>query len=424
MTALLVVAALLFAYSVVSRRLATTPLTAPMIFVAAGVILGPDGTDTVHGAIPTEAFRLVLEAALVLVLFTDAASLSGFSRQEDRIPSRLLGFGLPLSIALGWLVAKIVFPSMPLWEAALLGAVLAPTDAALGAAVISNARVPRLIRDALNVESGLNDGLALPFVTIFMALAAEQLHGGGVNVAEVATKSLVLSPILGVAIGALGARALRRATTSGWAADGWAEVAVVAIAFAAYAATVDVGGSGFIGAWVAGFVAGRVGARSVRERTRLAEVIGVLLATAGFFGFGVLFVGPELSRFSWSTVAYALLSVTAVRFMPVVISLVGSGLRRQTVAYIGWFGPRGLATIVFVLLAIDEGARTDAFVLAATTTVVLSVYLHGASSVVGSNAYARWFERAVEDDPVMLEAAVGEERVLRRRVRAPGSDAP
>src|SRR5262245_22745017 len=190
MTTVFVVALLLLGYAAVSGRLAKTPLTGPMLFVAAGVLLGPDALDVAHGATSDEAFRLILEGALVVVLFTDAASLSGFSRVEDRIPVRLLGIGMPLTIALGWLVAKLLFPSMPLWEAALLGAVLAPTDAALGAAVIANPRVPRLIRDALNVESGLNDGLALPFATVFMALAAQELHGPGpIGIPEIVARS-------------------------------------------------------------------------------------------------------------------------------------------------------------------------------------------------------------------------------------------
>jgi sodium/hydrogen antiporter len=424
MRALLIVAVLLFAYALVSRRLSSTPLTAPMIFVALGVLLGPDGTDTINGTAAVEGFRLVLEAALALVLFTDAASLSDFSRAEDRVPFRLLSLGLPLSIAFGWLTAKLVFPSMPLWEAALLGAILAPTDAALGAAVISNRRVPRLIRDALNVESGLNDGLALPFVTIFMALAAEELHTGDMSVVQVIVRSLVLSPLLGVAIGGIGALALRRATTSGWATAGWAQVAVVAIAFAAYSATVSAEGSGFIGAWVAGFIAGKIGARSIGDHTELADEVGSLLGTIAFLAFGVLFVGPSVSHLGWSTVGYAVLSLTVVRSIPVAVSLAGTGLRRETVAYIAWFGPRGLASIVFLLLAIESGVRTEAFVVAVTVTVLASIYLHGASALAGSARYATWFAGAVEADPSIPEAAAGVGRVLRHRVRSAGAIEP
>jgi len=425
MTTVFVVALLLLGYAAVSGRLARTPLTGPMLFVAAGVLLGPDGLDVVHGATSVEAFRLILEGALVVVLFTDAASLSGLSRAEDRIPVRLLGIGMPLSIAFGWLVAKLVFPSMPLWEAALLGAVLAPTDAALGAAVIGNPRVPRLIRGALNVESGLNDGLALPFATVFMALAAEELHGPGpIGIPEIVARSLVLSPVLGLAIGAAGAWVIRRSTTAGWVSETWAAIGVGAIPLAAYAATVSLEGSGFIAAWVAGFVAGSVGGRAIRERTGLTEDVGALLATVGFFSFGVLFVGPNLGHLGWAAVGYAVLSLTVVRLLPVAAALAGSGVRRPTVWYVGWFGPRGLASIVFMLLAIEEGARTDAFVVAVTATVTLSVLVHGATAAAGSERYARWFERASAEYPVLVEGAAGRERPPRRRVvgRGPARD--
>ncbi len=415
-TSLLVVAVLLVLFALVSRRLQGTPVTAPMVFVAAGVLLGPNGTDTVQGAAATEAFGLVLEAALVLVLFTDASSLANFAREEDRVPIRLLGIGLPLSIGLGWLIAKLVFPDMPLWEAALLGAVLAPTDAALGEAVIADPRVPRLIRDALNVESGLNDGLALPFVTVFMALAAEELHAGQLGIGDVILRSVVLSPVIGAAIGACGAWALARASARGWTTETWGQIAVGAIAFAAYAATVKVEGSGFIGAWVAGFAAGKVGAHTIHDRGELTEEVGHLLATVGFFAFGFLFVGPNLAHVGWSAVLYAALSLTIMRVVPVGVALVGTGLRRPTVGYVGWFGPRGLASIVFMLLVLDEGAATGTFVLAVTATIVFSVYLHGATAVAGASRYADWFERASSRDPALIEASVVDRRPPRRRI--------
>jgi NhaP-type Na+/H+ or K+/H+ antiporter len=416
MAPLLVLSILLAGYALVSRRLYNTLLTAPMLFVAAGVLLGPDGVDAVHGERAMEAFRLLLEAALVLVLFTDAASLSSFSRQEDVVPIRLLGIGLPLSIGIGWLAALLVFPDMPVWEAALLAAVLAPTDAALGGAVIANVRVPRLIRDALNVESGLNDGLALPFVTVFMALAAEELHTQGLSVVEVIARSVVLSPVLGALIGVAGGWGLRWAVTRRWASPTWAKIGIGAVAFAAFAATVGVEGSGFIGAWVAGFAAGKVGREDVHEMLGLTEDLGTLLATVGFFAFGVLFLGPNLAHLGWAAIAYAVLSLTVVRLLPVAASLVGTGLRLPTVGYIGWFGPRGLASIVFMLLVVEEHAATNEFVLAVTATVLLSVYLHGATAVPGSNRYAGWFERERERDPAIVEGTAAGERRLRSRV--------
>ena len=418
MTTSVLISVLLFAFALVVRRLQTTPVTGAMLFVAAGLVLGPDALDVIHGAFELERFRWVLESALVLVLFTDAAAIASWDwRHDNGLPLRLLGIGLPLSIALGWGAALLLIPGIELWEAALIGAILAPTDAALGQAVISNDRVPERIRQTLNVESGLNDGLALPFVTVFIALILEfETSAPAASITRIVFTSIVVSPVIGVAVGWLGAQGLGWAWRRGWTSKEWTEIGVLALAFGSYAMAAQIDGSGFIAAWVAGYAGGR--AARGREEPRaleLAEDLGGLLSTIGFFAFGLL-IGPQLGALSLTVAVFAVLALTVVRMVPVEVSLIGTGLAAPTLLYVGWFGPRGLASMVFTLLALEEGVGAGSgFVLAASVTVVVSVYVHGATAVWGSNRYADWFERASASTPEMPEAGEIAGPTVRRR---------
>jgi NhaP-type Na+/H+ or K+/H+ antiporter len=390
-----------------------------MLFAAAGVALGPEGLGVIEGPATFEGLRRVLEGALVVVLFTDAAAVSSWDwHRDNRIPLRLLSIGMPLSILLGWGLGLVLLPGLPLWEAALLGAILAPTDAALGQAVVASERVPRSIRQDLNVESGLNDGLALPFVTVFLALALEQTDAEGSRTAiETVGLAVVVSPIVGAVVGWLGARALAWAAQRRWARSDWVQIGAIALAVASYAIADEVGGSGFMAAWVAGYTAGRSARSHMQEGTEFAEDIGTLLATVGFLGFGVLLLGPSLAELDVRTVAYAALSLTLVRMVPVAASLLGTGFRPPTVLFLGWFGPRGLASIVFVLLAVEEGlTEGSGLVLAVTATVALSVLLHGGTAALGANRYGAWAERATAARPEMLEAGSIAGPPVRRRL--------
>ena len=424
MTATVVLSVLLFGFALVSRRLQTTPVTGAMLFVAAGLLLGPETLDVIDSDLALEAFRTVLEAALVLVLFSDAAAIASWDWLHDnRLPLRLLGLGLPMSIALGWGLAYLLVPGIDVWEAALIGAIVAPTDAALGQAVISNVRVPERIRNTLNVESGLNDGLALPFVTVFTALLLEhEAAAPATSLAEAVVLSVVVSPVIGLGIGWLGASALRWAWEREWASEGWAQIGAVVLAFAAYAIADQAGGSGFIAAWVAGYAAGRVvRGRAEPRALELAEDLGGLLSTIGFFAFGLL-LGPQLTGLDAAPVVFAILALTVVRMVPVGISLLGTGLAPSTVLYVGWFGPRGLASMVFTLLALEEGVGAGSdLVVAATVTVLLSVYAHGATAVWGSERYSDWFERASALTPGMPEAAGIAGPAVRRRLAGPAA---
>ncbi|MGW1886714.1 cation:proton antiporter [Streptomyces sp. NPDC001970] len=409
------VAAVTAGYALFSRRLAATAVSAPMVFSGLGVLIGPVGLDVLdlrHDAGPV---LTLVEAALALVLFTNAMTVRRRDlRTGGFLPLRLLAVGLPLSIGAGWLLAWPLLPGLTMWEFALLGAILAPTDAALGKTAVSSTRVPALVRRGINVESGLNDGLALPFFLLFLAaLPGTATAEEGVD--GVFWRALVLSTALGLAVGQLGAWLLLRSRARGWATREWREVYVLAVALGSYNLAVATDGSGFISAWVAGFAFG-VGLRrqepvtGSRKRTDgqtadLADYVGGLLATLSFLIFGAVMLGPALEQLDWKIVTYAVLSLTVVRMVPVAISLAGSGFRLPTVAYIGWFGPRGLASITFGLLAVEASVPgTDLLGTVMSVTVGLSILVHGMSAAVLANRYGGWYEAATAATPDLREA--------------------
>jgi NhaP-type Na+/H+ or K+/H+ antiporter len=425
--------------AVTSRRLAPTPVSGPMILVTAGLACGPVGLDLVDLTRDSEAVGLLLEAALVAVLFTDASTVRWSRlRRDDSLPLRLLGLGLPLTMGLGALVAWALLPGLSWAELALVAVVLAPTDAALGQPAIADPRVPATVRQGLNVESGLNDGIALPFFVVLLAAATGEAGGAGVG--EVFARALGLSTAVGIAVGWAGARVLAWSTARGWVAEQWRQVPALGVAVVGYCVTVSLDGSGFITAWVTGLVFGVVWRRSAPRPAAtqegpagvvgLAEQVGDVLASAAFFVFGAVLLGPALSAIGWRTALYAVLSLTVVRMLPVAVALVGSRLRLPTVLYVGWFGPRGLASIVFALLLLEAGPpAADRIVDVVALTVALSVVLHGASAARAARAYGSWHAGAVAADPALREGPAGPApadapAAVPPVPRAPGGSAP
>jgi NhaP-type Na+/H+ or K+/H+ antiporter len=391
-----VIAVAVVAFAVVSKRLSRSAVTGTMVFVALGLLVGPEGLDLLDGGGvfgDSDAVTLVLTGTLVIVLFTDASAINSSNWRDDVIPARLLGIGLPLMIILGWLLAAVLLGSLDIWEAAVLGTMLAPTDAALGKAVVSNERVPQRIRQALNIESGLNDGISLPVFIVLLdtAVLAEE----SVAISEISSelaKQVGIALAVGIAVGWLGARAIAWGRSSGQAVGYWLQIGLVGLAVSAYALATPLGGSGFIAAWVAGFVFGRVLPPAADDSLpEFAEASGELLTMLSFFVFGV-FLGPVLANLSWQVVLYGLLSLGVVRMVTVMVALAGTRMQFPSIAYVGWFGPRGLATLILAIEVIGESelAGRSTIVETALFTVAASVLLHGATAWWGSNAYAEY----------------------------------
>lgn len=412
-----VIAGFVLAYALVSRRLETTPVTGPMVFVGFGILLHASGFEIFEMEMNEGAVRVLAEATLVLLLFTDAIRIDAFRlRRQIQLPARLLGIGMPLTVAAGTVMALLLFSSLNFWEAALIAAILAPTDAALGQAVVSNPRVPVRIRQALNVESGLNDGIMLPVITLFLALAAAT---GDIESpaywTEFAARQIGYGVLVGAAAGYGGGRLLHLFASRGWVDGAFRQLATLAIGVGAFALaeSPSIDGNGFVAAFVAGIAFGIAAREECQGAYDFAEDEGQLLALLTFLFFGVALAGPALDDLTWEITIYAVLSLTLIRILPVAISLLGSRLKLPTVGYIGWFGPRGLASILFGLFILEEAELPvgEELLLVVVWTVLASVFLHGVTSVFLSERYGAWFEKHGRDP--MPESMVVEEMPTR-----------
>jgi sodium/hydrogen antiporter len=399
--------AVLFVYSLLSRRLERLSVSAPMVFVAAGIALGPDGLGLTSLELTSETGLLVAEVALVVVLFADASRIDlAALRENEGLPARLLGIGMPLTIAAGTAAAALLLTGVEFWEAAMIAAVLAPTDAALGQAVVSSELVPQRIRQALNVESGLNDGLSIPFLFLFAGLALSEAHVAASDWALFALEQIGIGAAAGVAIGLGGAWLVDRSTRSHWITPTFQQLSLLGLALGAWAAAEQLGGNGFIGAFSAGLAAGRVAKAHCKTILDFTEDEGQLLNLAVFFVFGVSAVG-FLDAAGWQVVVFALLSLTVVRMLPVAVALAGSSLRPVSVAFVGWFGPRGLASIILALVVLEDEPDLPAIptlFAAMTVTVLISVFAHGASARPLTRAYGARMRGAEESEAEMLAA--------------------
>jgi len=402
---IVVIGTLLFLYAVISKRLSTTIVTGPMLFVTIGLVIGSSGLGVLDVEIDSEGITLLFEATLALVLFSDAATINSSKwREEAPIPGRLLSWGLLLTIVFGLAAAMVMFTEIDLWAAALIAVILAPTDAALGQAVISNPRVPQSIRQALNVESGLNDGIALPIILVVLRAAEESASGVSFGaLMSFIGQELLIAAVVGIAIGWIGGTVLVHAVKRGWVSSLWLQIGALSLGVAAYGLAVFWGGSGFIAVWLAGLVLGRATRDKLEEVSGFSETLGSALTMISFLVFGTVILGTALGDLTWQIAVYAVLSLTVIRMVPVALAMIGSGLNRVSVLYLGWFGPRGLASIIFAGLVVEgsEIPHASLIVTVAMVTVGVSVYAHGATSWIGSESYANWLERheAVTHEP-------------------------
>ena len=416
--ALITIAVILVAYGAVSKPLDRRGITSAMVFTAAGLAVGTAGLGLVNVKLESIVAERITELALVFLLFSDSTriDLAGLRRHLGW-PSRLLLIGLPLTMLAGVGAGLLVFPGMALASVFLLATMLCSTDAALGQRVVSDEAVPTRVRQALDVESGLNDGLAVPFFLVAVELSLATLSSGVTTaVLRNMAEQIGWGLLAGLGAGALGGLLFRVADERGWLEGQWRQCLPLVTAILAYAVALRLGGSGFIAAFVGGMAFGHFSKRHGLHVTGLNEDVGGILAAVVWVGFGALALSKLLPHVTWQVVAYAALSLTVVRMVPVAIALMGSGARAPTIAFMGWFGPRGLASIVFALIALESGVP-EARTLFATVglTVLLSIFLHGLSSVPLVAAYSRWYAGHKARHPSAAEAKHTKMSRLRHR---------
>src|SRR4051812_17361043 len=402
------VASALLAVAALSRRLTGTPVTAPMVFVVVGVLVGPRVAGAVEPAPAGDTVRTLAEATLAVVLFSDASRIDlAALRRESTVPLRLLGIGLPLTIALGAVIAGALFGELTVTEALLLAVVLAPTDAALGQAVVTEPRLPSRVRQGLNVESGLNDGICVPLLFIVLAIAETDAGDfGAAHAVRLVVEEIGWGTVGGVLAGIVAAAAVVYGSRHNLIEASWLQIMPVAGAALAYGFAAPLGGSGFIAAFVAGMTFAAL-SRPVKdvELTFLSGELGELLNGVTLLVFGAVLLWPALDGLTWRIALYSLASLTVIRMLPVAIAMLGTGARRPTVAFLGWFGPRGLASIVFAVILLDdtELPHLHTLLLAITATIALSVYAHGLTARPLTERYARWWSSHPRDAQPAME---------------------
>jgi sodium/hydrogen antiporter len=397
----------LFLFSLVSRRLERTIVTAPIVFTVAGMLMFPGLQAILRAGFTANLTLRVAEIGLVMLLFTDASRTDlNVLRSIRNLPARLLSAGMLLTIVLGAVAARLVFPHLSIWEAGILSAILAPTDAGLGQIIVNSARVPMRIREALNVEAGLNDGLSVPFLLFFIAIAAAKIEGGAASLTQFIVEQLGFGALVGLTIGLAGGWLLGLARRKEWIAKSFEQIGVVALPLLCLVVSEMVDASMFIAAFVAG-LAVQIGFKDAGKHSgEFAEDWGQLLNLSVFFLFGMAAVRdwPQFGVAAW---LYALLSLTLVRMLPVAIALIGTRLSPASVVFMGWFGPRGLASIVLGLVYLEQEMHfpgEPTIRSAVMVTVLLSIFAHGLSALPGIALYAGKIESLPADAPEHQES--------------------
>lgn len=385
-------AGLAFLYSTFAKGLERTWIGGPIIFTTFGLALGPFGADILSLDVSNQTLRTLAEITLALVLFTDAANADlGVLKKSVLIPRRLLAIGLPLTILLGFAVGLVVLDGLSIFELAVLATMLAATDAALGKPVITNKSVPANIREGLNIESGLNDGICVPILFVFIALALNVSgEGGGFGDAIIlVAEEIGFGLMVGLSLAAGAAWMISLSVNRDWLSTVWMQITVFALAITCFATAQSIGGSGFIAAYSAGLLFGKLTKRHKHNLLLATEGSGNAFAWLTWTLFGAVVIAKAIDHISWQVVVYSMLSLTLIRMLPVFVSLTGSGERLRSKLFLGWFGPRGLASIVFAIIVLDEklpGANTLAVVV--VCTVCLSIIAHGVTAIPMSRAMA------------------------------------
>lgn len=383
---LAVIAAFLLIYSLIAGRFESRLINGPLLFLLMGWLLGPGGIELLSLSIDSDGIKLLAELTLVIVLFSDAANTNWQVLLANRsLPIRLLLIGLPLTLLAGTLFGRWVYPDLPLLELAILSTILAPTDAALGKAVVSNPAVPAPIREGLNQESGLNDGICVPVLLLLLALIAptEQHSGTGLLAITLLLEEIGIGLLVAWGLTTFTLRLLKTSYLNGWQLPLWRQLTMPGLALLCFALAQTLGGSGFIAAFVGGLLMGRKLGEHKHAYLDSCEGYGDLLSVVIWMVFGATLMPMLAELLHWQYWLYAAASLTLLRMLPVWLSLLGTGLRLELKLFIGWFGPRGLASIVFAVMVLqNEPALLGQRPIIATVlcTIILSVILHGLSA--------------------------------------------
>ena len=394
-----------------------------MVYTALGLLIGSQALGIVKMGLDNEIIRLIAELTLVLVLASDATRINlKLLIRDHSLPIRLLSIGLPLTMIAGTLVALIMFGELGFWGAAVLALILSPTDASLGQSVVSNPKVPLRIRQALNIESGLNDGIAMPFLLLAISMAVAVGEKQPVHHFLLSASSQILfGVIVGVVIGWLGTQFINWGRRSGWMSSQFQKISAIALALLTYAVAEVVGGNGFIAAFCLGLTFSYFSEKDYKAMYEYSEVEGQTLIMLTFLLFGAVMLPLALDNFNSMAVLYALISLTLVRMIPVAISLIGSRVKPTTAAFIGWFGPRGTASIIYIYFVLDAEGMTGADLIydVVMITVLLSIILHGVTAAPGSNRYGK----KMADEQFITSDAAEHKEVSDMPVRSTGVQA-
>ncbi len=393
-TGVLLVCVSAFAFTLIARRLSSSIITAPMIFILLGFLLALLGI--VDSKAAETSLHLVAEVTLIILLFLDASQIDLKQLKEHYIwPQRMLLLGLPLAIGIGTIVAWLFLPGWPLVALALIASLLAPTDAALGQSVVSNKLVPERVRRGLTVESGLNDGLALPMILLFASLLGEAMDSDSLNWVLFGAGQLILGPIAGIIVGGIGAKAMLFANRRGWTSDVFEGIATLTLAGTAYLFASEIGGNGFISAFVAGLTLGNIIKGRCKFLFEFTESEGQLLMWASFLLLGIALLPEALSQLTPTIFGMIIVSLFFVRPVAIWLSLSGTDAAPATRLFFGWFGPRGLATALFALLILPQigGEYAETILAIAINAVWISAVLHGVSAAPLGKVYASMVAR-------------------------------
>ena len=395
-----ILAAFVFIYSIIAGRLERTWISDAIVFIIVGLLFGSFGLNILRINVNSENLRLIVELTLALILFTDAANANlAVLKNSIRLPCRLLLVGLPLTILLGFGVGRLLLPGLTLIEAAILATMLAPTDAALGKAVVTNPNVPEMIREDLNVESGLNDGICVPILFALLAIATHQNTESSTTqlLLGLFVEEIGIGLIVGASLGFIGTQLVKFCRQHNWLSETWKEVSVVALAVACFATAQTLGGSGFIASFIGGmFFGNAIKTKSYKEEILLgSEATCDTLSLLTWVAFGSVVVSFAIGQLTWGIILYAILSLTLVRIVPVFLSLSGMPLDLESKLFVGWFGPRGLASIVFAVIVLDENLPgSNMLATTVACTVVLSVLAHG----ITANPWAKRYGQRMQEN--------------------------